>query len=217
MTTIADLDSGQVLGIVDGLDSWRLAARPSADCRLGMKVVAIEPSAGFRKARRMWLPRTAVLVDAFHLVKFGNDMLTEVRQRLSQQVHGGRGRSIDPVWANRWLLRRAGDTLPERARDRLRTVFSTDDAITKSRPPGDDRDPTELLPGWTSNRQPPGSLEVQETTPYTAADRFPGRRCGEAAGLAKTNWLYRTADGDEIEVLIITGATTGKVEANTPP
>ena len=67
MTAIVDLDTGQVLGIVDGRDSigvgdW-LFARPLQMC----------------------LPRTAVSVDAFHLVKLSNDMLTEVRQRLTQQ------------------------------------------------------------------------------------------------------------------------------------
>ncbi|WP_284983705.1 transposase [Arthrobacter sp. efr-133-TYG-118] len=36
-----------------------------------MQVVAIDPSAAFREALRMWLPRTAVSVDAFHLVKPG--------------------------------------------------------------------------------------------------------------------------------------------------
>jgi hypothetical protein len=126
MTTIVDLDTGQVRGIVDGRDSegvvdW-LFARP-LEWRLGVQVVAIDPSAAFRKALRMWLPRTAVSVDAFHLVKLGNDMLTEVRQRLTQQVHGQRGRSIDPVWANRRLLLRAGDTLgpdPEQAGHRVR-------------------------------------------------------------------------------------------------
>ena len=103
MTTIVDLDTGGVLWIVDGRDSedvgdWLFAR--SLQWRLGVQVVAIDPSAAFRKALRMWLPRTAVSVDAFHLVKLSNDMLPEVRQRLTQQVHGRRGRSIDPVWAN---------------------------------------------------------------------------------------------------------------------
>jgi hypothetical protein len=31
--------------------------------RLAVQVVAIDPSAAFRKALRMWLPRTAVAVD----------------------------------------------------------------------------------------------------------------------------------------------------------
>nr|WP_281356147.1 transposase [Arthrobacter mobilis] len=93
MATIVDLDTGQVLGIVDGRDSkgvgaW-LFARPLT-WRLGVQVVAIDPSAAFRKALRMWLPRTAVSVDAFHLVKLANDALTGVRQRLSQEVRGRR-------------------------------------------------------------------------------------------------------------------------------
>ena len=71
MTTVVDLDTGRVLGIVDGRDStgvgeW-LFARPLA-WRLGVEVVAIDPSAAFRKALRMWLPRTAVSVDAFYAV-----------------------------------------------------------------------------------------------------------------------------------------------------
>ncbi|MGC0239637.1 transposase [Arthrobacter sp. SD76] len=43
------------------------------------------PFAAFRKALRMWLPRAAVSADGFHLVKLGNDMLTEVRQRLTSK------------------------------------------------------------------------------------------------------------------------------------
>ena len=63
MTTIVDLDTGQVLGVVDGRDhkgvgDW-LLARP-LEWRLAVQVVAIDPSAAFRKALRMWLPRTAV-------------------------------------------------------------------------------------------------------------------------------------------------------------
>jgi hypothetical protein len=48
----------------------------------GVEVVAVDPSAAFRKALRMWPPRTAVSVDALHLVKLANDALTEARQRL---------------------------------------------------------------------------------------------------------------------------------------
>ena len=88
-----DLDTGQVLGIVDGRDhkgvgEW-LFARP-LQWRLGVQVVAIDPSAAFRKALRMWLPRSAVSVDLFHMTMLANDMLTSVRQGLSQQVRGRR-------------------------------------------------------------------------------------------------------------------------------
>ncbi|UYY80399.1 transposase [Arthrobacter sp. YA7-1] len=107
MTTIVDLDTGQVLGVVDGRDhkgvgEW-LFARPLA-WRLAVQVVAIDPSAAFRKALRMWLPRTAVAVDHFHLVSLANQAVTETRQNLSQQVKGRRGRAVDKAWAHRMLL-----------------------------------------------------------------------------------------------------------------
>lgn len=89
LTTIVDLDTGQVLGIVDGRDHKgvgdRFFARP-LHWRLGGQVVAIDPSALFRKTLRMWLPRTAVGVDHFQLVSLANQAMSEARQNLSQQV-----------------------------------------------------------------------------------------------------------------------------------
>lgn len=91
MTTFVDATTGQVLGVVDGRDSagvgaW-LAAR-SEPWREGVQVFAIDPSAAFRRALREHLPRAAVSVDAFHLVKLGNDMVTRVRQRVSHRAKG---------------------------------------------------------------------------------------------------------------------------------
>jgi transposase len=107
MTTTVDLDTGQVLGVVDGRDhkvvgDW-LFARP-LQWRLAVQVVAIDPSAAFRKALRMWLPRTAVAVAHFHLISLANQAMTETRQNPSQQVKGRRGRAIDKAWAHRMLL-----------------------------------------------------------------------------------------------------------------
>jgi hypothetical protein len=130
MTTIVDLDTGQVLGVVDGRDDngvgdW-LFARP-LHWRLAVQVVAIDPSAALRKALRMWLPRTAVAVDHFHLISLANQAMTETRQNLSQHVKGRRGRAVDKAWAHRMLLLRAGDTLTGRAAHRLEEVFAADD------------------------------------------------------------------------------------------
>jgi transposase len=142
-------------------------------------------------------------VDAFHLVKLGNDMLTEVRQRLTQQVHGRRGRSIDSVWANRRLLLRAGDTLSDRARDRLTTVFTTDDATGK------------LQAAWQVKEQ----LRTLQATGFLAGAATAKAQLqvlAERAAQPDTNRLWRTICRwwKEIEVLFVTGATTEKVEAN---
>ncbi|WP_155854408.1 transposase [Arthrobacter sp. MA-N2] len=52
--------------------------------------MAIDLSAAFRKALRMWLPRTGVAVDHFQLSSLTNQAMTETRQDPSQQVKGAR-------------------------------------------------------------------------------------------------------------------------------
>jgi transposase len=206
MTTIVDLDTGQVLGVVDGRDhkgvgDW-LFARPLA-WRLAVQVVAIDPSAAFRKALRMWLPRTAVAVDHFHLVSLANQALTEARQNLSQEVKGRRGRGVDKAWAHRMLLLRAGDTLTDNAAHRLAGVFAADDATGK------------LEAVWKVKEQLRLLLRTNSLADAAAA-KEELKVLVEAAGRPETNKLYRTVCRwwNEIEVLIVTGATTGKVEAN---
>ena len=130
MTTLVDADTGRVLGVVDGRDcagvgTW-LAAR-SAAWREAVEVVAIDPSAAFRQALRERLPNAAVSVDAFHLIKLANDMVTTVRQRVIREQKGRRGRLEDPAWVNRRLLLRAGDTLRPAALARLKATLRADD------------------------------------------------------------------------------------------
>ena len=130
MSTIVNADCGQVLGIVDGRDSaavggW-LAERSQA-WRDRIEVVAIDPSAAFKKAITAALPNAAISVDPFHLVQLANLTLTRVRQRLVREREQRRGRRVDPAWANRRLLLRGYDTLSPRAKARLDAVFASDD------------------------------------------------------------------------------------------
>jgi transposase len=168
-----------------------------------MQVVAIDPSAPFRKALRMWPPRTAVAVDHFHLVSLANQAVTEARQNLSQQVKGRRGRGVDKAWAHRMLLLRAGETLTGTAAHRLAEVFAADDATGKLQAVWKVKELVRLL-------LRSGSL----ADAATARDEL--KNLVEAAGRPETNKLYRTVCRwwNEIEVLIVAGATTGKVEAN---
>ena len=206
MTTIVDLDTGQVLGVVDGRDhkgvgDW-LFARP-LEWRLSVQVVAIDPSAAFRKALRMWLPRTAVAVDHFHLISLANQAMTETRQNLSQQVKGRRGRAIDKAWAHRMLLLRSGDTLSCRTALRLEEIFTLDD-------------PTGILQAVWKVKEQLRSLLRTGSLEDAAEAKTVLEELVKAAARPETNRLYRTVCRwwKEIEVLIITGATTGKVEAN---
>ena len=130
MSTIVNADCGQVLGIVDGRDSaavggWLSERSPAWRDRI--EVVAIDPSAAFKRAITEQLPNAKISVDPFHLVQLANLMVTRVRQRLIREREQRRGRKIDPAWAHRTLLLRGYDTLSERGQDRLAWVFATDD------------------------------------------------------------------------------------------
>lgn len=168
-----------------------------------MQVVAIDPSAAFRKTLRMWLPRTAVSVDAFHLVKLGRHA-----HRSPATAH-----PADPWQAgtfhrpglghNRRLLLRGGGTLSVRARNRLNSVFATDDSTGR------------LQAAWLVKEHLRTLLATGSLAGAAdAKDRL--QVLVERVAQLETNRLWRTVCRwwKEIEVLIVAGATTAKVEAN---
>jgi transposase len=133
MTSIVDLDrahSGGIIGLAAGrsgacVEGWlRLQTK---EFRAGIKVAAIDPSAPYAAALRRTLPQARIVLDYFHLVMLGNAMVTDVRQRALREQQGRRGMKVDPVWAHRRLLLRAGDQLSPKALARLKTVMRTDD------------------------------------------------------------------------------------------
>ena len=205
MTTLVDLSTGQVLGIVDGRDSaavgtW-LSARSQA-WRDRIEVVAIDPSAAFRKALSTYLPQAAVSVDKFHLVKLANDTLTLVRQRLTRDQPGRRGGKSDASWVNRRLLLRGADTLSERGWARLEHTFHQDD-------------PTDELSAAWGIKEQVRRLLALETIAQAWQERMRLGYYVMIANLPETDRLYDTIITwwQAIEVLITTGATTARVEA----
>ncbi len=117
MTSFVDLDPthpGGLLGLAPGrsgasVRGW-LGLQTQA-FRDGIEVVAIDPSAPFARALRELLPNETMVVDHWHLHRLANLMLTEVRQRVTHDQLGHRGRNADDVWAYRRLLLRAGERL----------------------------------------------------------------------------------------------------------
>lgn len=205
MSTIVDLDTGRVLGVIDGRDNkgvaaW-LAAR-SAQWRDRIEVVAIDPSAAFAKAIRTALPRAALSVDGFHLVMKANDAVTAVRQRLTRDLHGRRGRSADPVWAHRLLLLRGANTLSERGWARLKTIFDADD-------PTD-----ELSAAWAVKEQLRRLLNCSSLDEAHEEKMRLGHYV-QVANMAETDtlWSLICKWWPAIEVLIVTGVSNAKTEA----
>ena len=205
MSTIVNADGGQVLGIVDGRDSaavagW-LAARSQA-WRARIEVVAIDPSAAFKKAITEQLPNAKVSVDLFHLVQLANLMVTRVRQRLIREREQRRGRKIDPAWANRTLLLRGYDTLSARARTRLDHVFAVDDPTQ------------ELSAAWGVKEQLRRLLHVNTVEQARREKMILG--CYVIAADMDETWrLWHTIQAwwPAVEVLIRTRVTNARTEA----
>ena len=132
MTSFVDLDTGRpgwLLGLVPGrsgasVQTW-LQARDQ-HWRDQVEVVALDPSAPFAVAVRRLLPQATVVVDHWHLVRLANQMVTEVRQRVTREQLGRRGRKTDPAWAHRRLLLAAGNRLGRHGLARLRAIFAAD-------------------------------------------------------------------------------------------
>jgi transposase len=133
LTSFVDADTtgpGVLLGLAPGrsgacVKSW-LGAQTAA-FRAGVEIAVIDPSAPYASGVRAALPHTRIAVDKWHLVRLGNEAVTEVRQRLARQRHGRRGRAVDPAWAHRRMLLTAGDRLSARQLARLTQVLAVDD------------------------------------------------------------------------------------------
>jgi len=110
MTSFVDLDPthpGGILGLAPGRSGTSVRgwlALQSSSFRDGIEVVAVDPSAPFAAALREVLPHATLVVDHWHLHRLANLMVTQVRQRVTQQVHGHRGRARNDSWAYRRLL-----------------------------------------------------------------------------------------------------------------
>src|SRR5690625_1848584 len=124
-----ELDTGAILDVVDGpraaaVKQW-LRSRPRW-WRKRVELVAIDMSSEFRSAVREVLPKARISVDHWHVIRLANQMLTDVRRRRAWEVHGRRGRMIDPPWRYRKLLTCAGDRLTARQRKRLHQILEAD-------------------------------------------------------------------------------------------
>ena len=165
-------------------------------------MVAIDPSAAFRRALREHLPAAAVSVDAFHLVKLANDMVTAVRQRVIREQKGRRGRGIDPAWTNRRLLLRAGNTLSPRALARLKATLRADD-------------PTDEIGAAWGVKEQLRTLLTSGSLAHAHEQRMLLGLLVLTANMPETDrlWATITAWWDAIEVLIATGVTNARTEA----
>jgi len=80
---------------------------------------ALDPFRGYANAIRDQLPDAVAVLDAFHVVRLGTQVLDEVRRRVQQDTLGHRGHKHDPLYRIRGLLRHGLEHLTERQVARL--------------------------------------------------------------------------------------------------
>jgi transposase len=208
-TGFVDITGEQsLLGQVDGRTSaavkaW-LDARSEA-FRAGIEVVVIDPHAGYAAAVRAVLPDAAIAVDHFHLIMLGNKAVTAVRQRVTRDLLDRRGRTTDPVWANRRLLLRGRERLSEAALARMWNGCVDDD------PSG------QILSAWIGKEELRAlcATAAQGGHPSEIRDRLYAfyRWCADAQ-IPELTTLAETIETwwPAIEVFLTTGLTNARTE-----
>jgi transposase len=87
--------------------------------RAGIDTASLDPFRGYATALTAALPDAVRVLDPFHVVKLGLGCVDDIRRRVQQDTLGHRGRSRDPLYGIRRLLRRRRDRLSTKARGRL--------------------------------------------------------------------------------------------------
>jgi transposase len=98
----------------------------SSTFRAGIQVVAMDGFTGFKTAAAETVPDAVAVMDPFHVVALAGEALDRCRQRVQQQTCGHRGRTGDPLYGIRRVLRTGAELLTTKQRRRLSAVFADD-------------------------------------------------------------------------------------------
>ena len=97
--------------------------------RDGIETIAMDGFTGFKTAAAEEIPQAVAVMDPFHVVALAGDALDRCRQRVQQNTRGHRGRTGDPLYGIRRVLRTGTDLLTDRQCDRLTSVFTSDEHV----------------------------------------------------------------------------------------
>jgi len=101
----------------------------SAAFRDGIEVVAMDGFTGFKTATTEQLPDAVAVMDPFHVVALAGDALDRCRQRVQQDTRGHRGRSGDPLYGIRRVLRTGAELLTDKQQQRLTAAFASEQHV----------------------------------------------------------------------------------------
>jgi len=98
----------------------------SAAFRDGIEVVAMDGFSGFKTAAAETVPDAVAVMDPFHVAALAGDALDRCRQRIQQQTCGHRGRTGDPLYGIRRVLRTGAELLTDKQKRRLAAALNDD-------------------------------------------------------------------------------------------
>jgi transposase len=93
----------------------------------GVETAALDPFRGYANAIRDGLPDAVAVLDAFHVVRLGTQVVDEVRRRVQQDTLGRRGHKDDPLYKIRGLLRHGAEHLTYKQQAKITACLNAGD------------------------------------------------------------------------------------------
>jgi transposase len=93
----------------------------------GVEQAALDPFRGYANPIRDGLPDAVAVLDAFHVVRLGTQVVDEVRRRVQQDTLGRRGHKHDPLYKIRGLLRHGAEHLTEKQQAKISACLDAGD------------------------------------------------------------------------------------------
>ena len=100
----------------------------------GVEQAALDPFRGYANAIRDELGDAVAVLDAFHVVRLGTQVVDEVRRRVQQDTLGHRGHKDDPLYQVRGLLRHGVERLTERQQAKITACLEAGDPDRRGQP-----------------------------------------------------------------------------------
>lgn len=120
LTVVLDMESGAVIFVGDGKGAdalepfWKRLRHSKAK----IKAVAIDMSPAYISAISTHLPKATIVFDHFHIVKFFNDKLSDLRRDLYREAKDNLQKDV--LKGTRWLLLKNPENLDAKKREKER-------------------------------------------------------------------------------------------------
>lgn len=163
---------------------------------------ALDPFRGYANAIRDELPDAVAVLDAFHVVRLGTQVLDEVRRRVQLDTVGHRGHRDDPLYKIRGLLRHGAENLTDRQLAKLNACLEAGDPNY------------EVTVAWSAYQQLRSAYATKGSRGREIAEKviasFPTCPISEVARLGRTLRQWRS---QVLAYFDTTGVSNGGTEA----